>query len=356
MNPGTRNRLTRLITTAMALTAVTACNTGAVAPSSASASAPPAEASSTGETYNLHMRMTPSNAAWVVAQEEGLFDRINLEYELVGYGESAQLFLAGEDPVGQESPWEAARFRSEGEDISYFGTPSALNFYSGLIIRAEDAGKYETLTDLEGMKLGHPGFGTGTWQAFEIIAKANYDLDARTDFQPVEADPGALLGLLQTGEIDGTINFTGQTATSLTRPDFKVLLNFSEEWEEGHGQPLVINGPMARREWLDENTDVARRLVAGIDMGLEWMKENPDALMEGGKYANIVEGEGWFADDATTTKIHELLQDGVWYLKADAYTQEWVDSMYEFIEQGQGVFADEIPPKEEIFYLPLLQE
>jgi ABC-type nitrate/sulfonate/bicarbonate transport system substrate-binding protein len=292
----------------------------------------------------------------VVAQDEGLFDRIKLNYELVGYGESAQLFLAGQDPVGQESPWEAARFQSEGEDISYFGTPSALNFYSGLIIRSEDAGKFKTLTDLKGMKLGHPGFGTGTWQAFEIIAKANYGLNARTDFKPVEADPGALLGLLQTGEIDGTINFTGQTATSLTRPDFKVLLNFSEEWVSSHGQPLVINGPMARRDWLDANTDVARRLVEGVDKGLQWMKDHPEAFVKGGKYAHIVEGEGWYTDQATTDKIQELLKDGKWYLKADAYTQEWVDSVYEFISQGKGVFADEIPPKDKVFYLPLLQK
>jgi ABC-type nitrate/sulfonate/bicarbonate transport system substrate-binding protein len=337
--------------------AVTACTPAGVGTSASPAGASGAPSGSgTGEVYDLHMRMTPSNAAWVVAQEEGLFDRINLEYELVGYGESAQLFLAGEDPVGQESPWEAARFQSEGENISYFGTPSALNFYSGLIIRAEDAEKYKTLTDLRGMKLGHPGFGTGTWQAFEIIAKANYDMDAQTDFQPVEADPGALLGLLQTGEIDGTINFTGQTATSLTRPDFKVILNFSEEWESSNGQPLVINGPMARRDWLDENTDVARRLVDGVDKGLAWMKENPDAFREDGKYAHIVEGEGWFTDEATTDKIHELLQEGTWYLSADQYTQEWVDSVYEFIQQGKGVFADEIPPKEDVFYLPLLRD
>ena len=327
---------------------------GSAAPSGAAS--PDASAGSGGDVYQLHMRMTPSNAAWVVAQEEGLFDRIDLDYELVGYGESAQLFLAGEDPVGQESPWEAARFQSEGEDISYFGTPSALNFYSGLIIQSANADTYKTLTDLRGKKLGHPGFGTGTWQAFEIIAKANYGMDARTDFVPVEADPGALLGLLQTGEIDATINFTGQTATSLTRPEFAVILNFSEEWQTSHGQPLVINGPMARRSWLDENTDVARRLVAGVDAGLQWMKDNPDAFREGGKYAHIVEGEGWFTDEATTDKVHELLQAGTWYLKADQYTQEWVDSVYEFISQGKGVFADEIPPKDKVFYLPLLQD
>jgi len=344
------NRAVRALAVASAIVAVVGCSAapaGSSAPSTGASAAP----------YKLHMRMTPSNAAWIVAQDQGLYDNIQLDYELVGYGESAQLFLAGTDPVGQESPWEAARFQSEGEDISYFGTPSALRFNSGVIVQAANADKYKTLTDLKGKKLGHPGFGTGTWQAFEIIAKANYSLNARNDFQLVEADPGALLGLLQKGELDGIIEFTGQTATSLTNPAFKVILNFSEDWEAKHGgQPLVINGPMARRKWLDENTDVARRLVEGVDKGLQWMKDHPDEFKKGGKYAHIVEGEGWFADAATTDKIHEFLRNGEWYLKASDYNQAWVDSMYEFIQQGQGVFADTIPPKDKVFYLPLLQK
>lgn len=312
-----------------------------------------AEDTAEDEVYDLEMRLSPSNVAFAIAQDKGLFDGINLEYSPVGYDESISLFVAGDSPVGQESAWEAARLRSEGEDIVFFGLPSALSFYSGLIVRAEDADTYQSLSDLEGKKVGHPGFGTGTWAAFEIIAKSLYGMDARTDFEPVEGGPGALLGLLETGEIDATINFTGQTATALTRPDdFKILLNFTEEWERDHGQPLTITGLMARGPWLEENTDVARRLVEGADRGLQWMKDNTDAFRPGGEYADFVAGEGWLADDETNEKIIELLLAGEYYLSADTYSQEWIDSMYEFIQQGEGVLADEIPPKEEIFFPP----
>jgi ABC-type nitrate/sulfonate/bicarbonate transport system substrate-binding protein len=344
---------TRLFVGIAIVAMLAACGSGTAPSASPSGSGTAAQ----GDVYKLHMRITPSDAAWVVAQEEGLFDRLDLDYELVGYGESAQLFLAGTDPVGQESPLEAARFQSEGEDISFFSTASALSFYSGVIIRAADADKYKTLSDLKGKKLGQPGFGTGTWQAFEIIAEANYGLTAKTDFQTVEADPGALLGLLQKGDLDAIVEFTGQTATALTNPDFKVVLNFSEDWAAKHGgQPLVINGLMARRSWLDANTDVARRLIEGVDKGLQWRKDHPDAFAKGGKYSNIVEGEGWYTDPATTAKVLELLQAGKWYLKADQFTQAWVDSNYEFINEGKGVFAKEVPPKDQVFYLPLLQK
>jgi len=315
-------------------------------------------ASPSPEVYTLHMRMTPSNVAWVVAQEEGLFENINLEWELVGYGESAQLFVAGTDPVGQESPWEAARFQSEGDDIAYFGTAGALNFFNGIVVRTEDAETYQELPDLAGQKFGIPGFGTGSYQAFEIIASSIYDMNAREDLQLVEADPGALVGLLETGEIEGMINFTGQTALAITQPDvYTMIINFSDLWQETHGANLVINGPMARREWLDANTDVARRLVEGVDKGVQWLKDNPETIDNpDGKYAHITEGEGWYQTADTTELIMQMFLDGEYYYTSALYTQEWVDGVQQFIDLGKGVFADEIPPKDKTFYLPLLTE
>lgn len=314
-------------------------------------------ASPSPEVYDLHMRMTPSNVAWVVAQQEGLFENINLDWELVGYGESAQLFVAGTDPVGQESPWEAARFQAEGDDIVYFGTAGALNFFNGIVIRTADADKYKTLNDLQGQKFGIPGFGTGSFQAFEIIADAIYGMDAREDLQLIEADPGALVGFLETGEVEAMINFTGQTALAITQPDvYTMIVNFSDLWNETHGSNLVINGPMARREWLDANTDVARRLVEGVDAGVQWLKDHPETLAQGGKYANITEGEGWYQTPATTELILDMFLKGEYYYTADLFTQEWVDGVYEFIQLGEGVFADEIPAKDHVFYLPLLRE
>ena len=86
------------------------------------------------------------------------------------------------------------------------------------------------------------------------------------------------------------------------------------------------------------------------------MKANPDAFRKGGKYSNIVEGEGWYADAATTDKILELLKANQWYLPGEHLNQAWADSVYKFIEQGKGVFADTIPAKDKVFYLPLLQK
>ena len=205
---------------------------------------------------------------------QGFFERIDFSYDLVGYGESAELFVAGTDPVGQESAWEAARFQSEGEDISYFGTPSALNFYSGVIIRAADADKYKTLSDLKGKKLGQPGLryrdlaGVRDHREGELRSRGEDRLPAhRSGPRALRAPPA--------GRHRRDDRVHRPTATSLTNPDFKVITNFSEDWASKNGQPLAINGLMAHRSWLDQNTDVARDLVEGVNRGLESDESQP---------------------------------------------------------------------------------
>ena len=304
------------------------------------------------ETPTLVVRLNPSQVSTAIAQDEGLYENLEVEYSLVGYGESAALFLANQDDIGFESPWEVARFLSEGEDISFFSTAGALNFWNGVIIRKEDAGTYTSIDDLIGKKLGQPGFGTGTWLAFEIIAEAVNGIDAQEEFELVEADPGALLGLLSTGEIDAALNFAGQAASAMASDEFELLYSFTETWREAEGQPLTINGMIGRRDFLEQNTDVVRRFIEGNDKAVQWMRDNPDELKPGGKYAEYTAGEGWHRDEATTELILSLLEAGTWYFTSELYTDAWVDASYKFIQQGEGVLAPEVPPKEEVFFLP----
>jgi hypothetical protein len=53
------------------------------------------------EVDTVVMRLNPSQVAVAVAQDQGCYEDLNLnvDYTQVGYGESAALFLAGDDPV-----------------------------------------------------------------------------------------------------------------------------------------------------------------------------------------------------------------------------------------------------------------
>jgi ABC-type nitrate/sulfonate/bicarbonate transport system substrate-binding protein len=301
--------------------------------------------------FKLHLQLTPSHVSVAVAAEQGFFKGIDLDWQLVGYGESSQLFHAGTDPIGNESAWEAATYQEQGKDIRFFSTVEALNFISGIIIRTEDKAKFPDLKSLKGHKVGMPGFGTGTWAAFQVIAKAQYGLDALKDLQPVEGNPGDLEGLLQTKAVDAMITFTAQTAHAIADPNYTMLYNITDEWKKANGDNLTITGWIADAKWLDDHLEIAKNFIAGVQQGLDYYKAHMDIddKGKGGKYEPFAQNEGRL-DPAVEKIADPWIKDGYYYLDAKRYTKGWADSTYKFIQQGAGVLVKTVPPYEKVFY------
>jgi ABC-type nitrate/sulfonate/bicarbonate transport system substrate-binding protein len=305
----------------------------------------------------FHMQITPSHVSAAIAVDQGFFTRVKPTYTLVGYAESSQLFHAGTDPIGNESPWEAAVYQDQGKDIRYFSTAEASNALQGIIIRTEDAAKYKSLTDLKGKKVGIPGFGTGIWAALQVITKALFNLDAKTDYQVIEGGPGDLEGLLQTKQVEAMITFTAPTAHALANPAYKMLFNVSEEWHKAKGAYLPANGWEADAAFLDANLEAMKDFVAGMQKGLDYLKAHPEINKKGAKYEAFALGEGVLISPETTALVDKMIQDGLFYMSDSMYTQQWVDSVYEFIQLGDGILLPKgkVPPKDKVFYLPLLK-
>jgi ABC-type nitrate/sulfonate/bicarbonate transport system substrate-binding protein len=300
--------------------------------------------------FPIHLQLTPSHVSVAMAADQGLFKGIDVKYTLVGYGESSQLFHAGQDPIGNESPWEAAVYQGEGKDIRYFGTAEANNMLSGVIIRKADEAKYKTIADLKGQKIGHTGFGTGTWAAFQALAKGLAGLDAKKDMQPIEGGPGELEGLLQKGEVEAFISFTAPTAHALANPAYKMIYSVTDEWKKAKGHPIPINGWIADAKWLDDHLQIAKDFIAGADAGLEYLKKNLSERYAGKKYEKFAQGEGVLVDEATTQQVDKWILENYFYLPANVYTQAWADSVYEFVQMGEGVLVDKVPAKDKVFY------
>jgi hypothetical protein len=268
----------------------------------------------------------------------------------VDYATSSQLFHAGTDPIGNESAWEAATYQEQGKDIRFFSTVEATNFISGIIIRTEDKAKYPDLKSLKGTKLGMPGFGTGTWAAFQTIAKAQYGLDATKDFQVVEGNPGDLEGLLQTKSIDAFISFYGPTAHAISNPAYTMLYNITDEWKKATGAYLTINGWIADAKWLDDHLEIVKSFIAGSQKGLEDLKKDPSLVHKGTKYEEWTQNEGRFVSDQTLELTDKWIKDGYLYLDASNYNKAWTEAVYKFIQQGSGVLVKTVPPIEKVFY------
>ena len=44
------------------------------------------------------------------------------------------------------------------------------------------------------------------------------------------------------------------------------------------------------------------------------------------------------------------IKDSYFYLDASVYNKAWAESVYKFIQQGQGVLVKTVPPIEKVFY------
>ncbi len=289
-----------------------------------------------------------SGVPWVVAEREGFFEEQGLDIDVRVTQEDEAPFLAGKTPLSETASWEVAQYRIEGEDVMLYGTAGSVRFFNGIAIRPEDSGKYRSVQDLVGKKLGNPGFGTGTWRAFVGLAQKAWGIDAVTAFENVTASPGALLGLLEVGEIEGALLFSGQTMAAVAT-GLPLVFRFDDAWEATTGQPLLITTNIARTAWLKENLDTARKIQAGLDKAVGWMAQYPGQFGVGGRYEMEAADAGWLKTPESGQLMQKWLREGLYYTTSDLYTQAWIDAAHDF---NVVVHGNQAPPKAETFLSP----
>jgi ABC-type nitrate/sulfonate/bicarbonate transport system substrate-binding protein len=302
--------------------------------------------SGSGDDDTILITADPSGIAAFVAQDEGFFEEegVDVEVSTSGFDQAGSMLIAGDTQIAWMGPLEAAQFAGEGENFKYMSTAGALNMFNGVVVRKEDAGKYETINDLEGKKLGQPGFGTGTWADFTVFASMFYGIDdAKAAFDTATADSGALLALLEKGEIDAALLFAADSAAARNSDKFETIFSFTESMQEELGQPLAITGGVVTDEWLKEHPDEADAVIAGLDKAVEWMKDNTQEFEEGGKYEKYAKDNGWHSSEDATAAILELLKAGDYYLTSDVYTDDWRQAVHEVVSNGEGTLVEKVP-------------
>jgi ABC-type nitrate/sulfonate/bicarbonate transport system substrate-binding protein len=306
--------------------------------------------SSDSESANDALVLTAdiTAVAAFVAQDEGMFRDagVDVEVSTVGFDQAASLLIAGNSDLAWMNPLEVAQLASEGEDFRYLSTAGALNMYNGVVVRAADGDKYNDISDLAGARVGQPGFGTGTWTNFEVFANKYYGItDPQGTFDLVTADSGALMAMLETGEIDAALMFAADSASARFSDKFKTVFSFTEVMQENDGQPLAITGPVATGDWLEAHPDEATSVIEGLDAAVVWMAQNTDQFRAGGKYEELAEENGWLRDPAATDGILGYIAEMQWFLTSDSFTEEWRQAIQGLVVDGEGVLveSDNVP-------------
>lgn len=317
-------------TVGLALTLATACGGGG--------------ASSASGSKGVTIAVDPSAIPIFVAQKEGFFKGVTVKTQEVGQADPQSLLLAHKVDVAWMSPVETAGYVSQGSPFIYYSTAGAVNMWNGVVVRSEDSAKYQSIADLEGHKLGMPGFGSGTWQTFAAFAKLDGIDNPKQAFDLRTAGPGALLALVEKGEVDASLLYSSQSIAARTNPKFHTIFSFTKAMQEKYGVPLVITGQTATRDWYKGHKSQVSKINAGLDKAVAWMQSHPDAFKPGGKYASRAKADGWFTTKDTTRGIIKLLSTGKYETTSDIYTDKWRSAVAKVVKAGKGAVVKSVPP------------
>jgi ABC-type nitrate/sulfonate/bicarbonate transport system substrate-binding protein len=281
------------------------------------------------------------------ALAEGIFEDegIDLTVEYRPFGAQVQSITGGEVDTAMVSMLPYLSFYLQGEDLVTYGWNGTLQSVNALYALTDS--EYQTITDLEGQRIGVWSFGSSTVQAFQAVVADETGLDLRQDFETTTAAPPALLGLIQDGEIDGVINVSGLSITMESQPDtFRRIRQLNRMWMDRTGFTLPLTSWFAYSDWYEANTEVAAGLVRGSQRAAEHWQANT---------ASILEEYGEPAAIDTQAKIdvcERWANEGQIFLAEQ--NQDYIDATWEFVElMNQYEFIDEVPAQDEVIRNPL---
>ena len=241
------------------------------------------------------------------AKDAGIFSKHGIEVEVDARPFAG--FMAGlpsrQVLVGTYAGLNAIEQMNEGQDLVVIG--GGLTSMQDVWVPKDSPIK--KMTDLKGKKFGVWSRGAGATKALQVLAMDAFKLDLNKDTQVIEVAGPALVALLDKGEVDAMFNLSSLSIAAASQPDkYRVLFSPDHYWKEKTGERLVWSAPtIACRDWVDEDRQRAKNLVAALHESFQWLRQNSDKAIE--KYGKLA-GVQTPAEAATLKK---MLRRGVFF-------------------------------------------
>lgn len=264
---------------------VAACGSAVEEPANSSTTDTPASegngAAGDLPVVRLHGQQGGVSAAAIRIIEAQGFDKANGfqgEYFEVGGDASVQFLLQGNSDVSFDCDLiTPALLRAQGHEVSTF---YPLVTQDAVMVVRGDA-PYESPEDLVGEVVGHDGLESGTVTTAQIMLDEFHDIQIEEDYDLQLTQEPALIRLVDRGELEAT--FLGQPEILLAELEFGLKPVWGpawEEWKDAKGGQIWNMTLCAYEEWLVENPDLARAVMAAWDDALAWIKEDPSRLTQ----------------------------------------------------------------------------
>jgi NitT/TauT family transport system substrate-binding protein len=196
---------------------------------------------------------------------------IKINNMMMDFTEAANAVKLGRTTASAMQPSTAVNLVKSGTDIRLI-TPQIWSGNSWLV--RKDA-PYKSFGDLKGKKIGNFARVTGAYFFSAVIAKEQ-KLDIEKDFQNVPAETGALIALLERGEVEAINMFEPHTTRLVMSGKYKVLTDFDIELENIFGAPPLKSTVGMLKETVEKQPALVKAIRSAYGDAIQVIKAGQD--------------------------------------------------------------------------------
>lgn len=196
---------------------------------------------------------------------------IKINNMMMDFTEAANAVKLGRTTASAMQPSTAVNLVKSGTDIRLI-TPQIWSGNSWVIKKDSP---YKSFGDLKGKKIGNFSRVTGAFFFSAVIAKEK-KLDIEKDFQNVPAETGALIALLERGEVEAINMFEPHTTRLVMSGKYRVLVDFDIELEQIFGAPPLKSTVGMLKETVEKQPQLLKALRSAYTDAVQTIKAGQD--------------------------------------------------------------------------------
>jgi len=206
-------------------------------------------------------------------EAKGIFKAHGLKINnlMMDFTEAANALRLGRAVASVMQPSTALNLRKGGTDVRIF----AAQIWSGNAFLVRKDTPYKSITDLKGKKIGNFSRTTGAYFFSAVIAKEK-GLDIEKDFQSIPVETGALIALLERGEVESINLMEPHVTRLLVSGKYRVLVDFDSELQRIFGAPPLKGGIGVLKETFDKQPELVKAIRAAYVDGIKVIKSGQD--------------------------------------------------------------------------------
>ena len=196
---------------------------------------------------------------------------IKINNMMMDFTEAANAVKLGRAVASAMQPSTAVNLVKSGTDIRLV-TPQ---IWSGNSWVVKKDSPYKSFADLKGKKIGNFARVTGAYFFSAVIAKEQ-KLDLEQDFQSIPAETGALIALLERGDVEAINMFEPHVTRMVMSGRYRVLVDFDIALEEIFGAPPLKSTVGMLKETVEKQPQLVKALRSAYADAVQLIKKGQD--------------------------------------------------------------------------------